>query len=492
MSKDFLRDKSYNESMDMAKFPHILTEKCQLGINSQVVVGVSGGPDSLTLLDLLTRLHYPIVVAHYDHSLRPESHQEALFVQDLAGQRGLPFSLGRGDVNQMAHEQKLSIEEACRIARYHFLFQTAREYGAQCVAVAHTADDQVETVLMHLIRGAGLAGLKGMPYRAVLPEWDDQIPLVRPLLGMWREEILSYCEENRLEPVFDATNQNSIFFRNRLRNDLLPYLENYNSRIKEVVWRMAQNLGGDYELIEALTIEKWQDIFINEDQSYIIVSFNGIRTLPVGLQRNLLRHMIAKLRPALRNIDFNDLERALAFIQNPTKTSQTDLVSGVWLYLKGDHLILSEQGAFWNEEILPVLPVGEWGLLPVPGEVKLTRDWQIRAEFAVQKNLDEIEKSQNEYEAWIDADSIDLPLKIRTRLPGDRFRPLGMGGHSLKLSDFFINIGLTRNIRDQIPLVCNGNDIAWIPGLRLSEKCRVRETTSRVIHLFLFGPDFAV
>ena len=146
----------------------------------------------------------------------------------MAEERGLSFVLGCTDVSALAEEQKLSIEEAARVARYRFLFEQARQLKAQAVAVAHNADDQVETVLMHLLRGAGLGGLKGMPYRAILPVWDEAIPLVRPLLGVWRSEIEVYCRQHSLEPIEDASNQDTTFFRNRLRHQLLPTLQEYN------------------------------------------------------------------------------------------------------------------------------------------------------------------------------------------------------------------------------------------------------------------------
>src|SRR5512136_2975940 len=164
----------------------ILQERCELEPGKPVLVGVSGGADSLCLLGILRETGYQVIVAHFNHRLRPEADQEAAAVSELAKSRGLPFVSAEADVRQVAVTQSLSLEEAARMLRYRFLFTAAKENSAQAVAVGHTADDQVETVLMHFLRGAGLAGLKGMEYRTILPVFDPLIPLVRPLLMLWR------------------------------------------------------------------------------------------------------------------------------------------------------------------------------------------------------------------------------------------------------------------------------------------------------------------
>jgi tRNA(Ile)-lysidine synthase len=139
-----------------------------------------------------------------------------------------------------------------------FLFSQAQQLGAQAVVVGHTADDQVETVLMHLLRGAGMAGLKGMSFVTVPNAWSQDIPLVRPLLTFWREEILNYCTEHHLDPVHDRSNLDTTYFRNRLRGELIPYLETYNPNIKRLLYHMTETLAGDYQLIEQITTTAWQ------------------------------------------------------------------------------------------------------------------------------------------------------------------------------------------------------------------------------------------
>ena len=229
-----------------------LRERCDLGISSKVILGVSGGPDSLCLLHLLWKLGMPVVVAHLDHQLRPESAEDAGFVAHFAAELGLPFSLGREDVQALADRGSVSIEEAARTARYSFLFAEAERLGAEAVAVAHTADDQIETILMHLLRGAGLAGLRGMSYRSLPTQWNNRIPLVRPLLGSWRSQVMAYLDSNHLVPLQDSSNQDVRFYRNAIRHRVLPFLEQGQPRLRERLWQMTKTLSDDYTIVEGV------------------------------------------------------------------------------------------------------------------------------------------------------------------------------------------------------------------------------------------------
>jgi tRNA(Ile)-lysidine synthase len=290
--------------MDLDQLNQIIQENCGLKQNQVVLVGVSGGPDSLCLLNLLVQLGYRVVVAHFNHGLRAQAGEDALFVESQANKLGLRFILGQMDVADYAQKHRLSVEEAARQVRYHFLFEQAKRVDAQAVAVAHTANDQVETVLMHLLRGAGLAGLKGMSYQSLMHEWSTSIPLVRPLLNVWREQVLEYCETLGLHPVSDSTNFNTKYYRNRIRHELIPYLENYNPQIKEVIGRMAQTLAGDHEVIGELVQENWKRCWLQEGDGFVVLALEPIREFSKAMQRQILRRAIGTLRPYLRDIDF--------------------------------------------------------------------------------------------------------------------------------------------------------------------------------------------
>ena len=215
-----------------------------------VVVGVSGGPDSLCLLHLLRRLapesHLTLHVAHLNHGLRgAEAEADAQAVAELAAGWGLPYTIGRADVPSLAAETRASIEEAARQARYDFLQGVARAAGAGTIAVGHNADDQAETVLMHFLRGSGLAGLRGMLPRTAL----GQGFLISPLLETPRDRVEAYCAAHGLQPRRDLSNADTTIYRNRLRHELLPLLEGYNPAIRQVLGHTAGVLAGDHEVV---------------------------------------------------------------------------------------------------------------------------------------------------------------------------------------------------------------------------------------------------
>lgn len=460
---------------------------CALQPERPLLVGVSGGPDSLSLMDALQQLGYSPVVAHFDHRLRPESVREAGLVRQEAENRGLPFVLGEEPVRDFARQQRLSLEEAGRILRYRFLFQAARQTGAQAVAVAHTADDQVETVLMHLLRGSGLSGLRGMTARALPNAWSREIPLVRPLLGVWREEVLAYCAERGLQPLLDASNLDARFFRNRLRRELLPYLERYNPAIRLALWKTASVLRGDHEVIERLVDEAWQACSLASGGGYVGFEAAALQGQPRAIQRRLLRRAVARLRPGLRDIGFEPVERALDFLAGPQPLGQRSLAAGL--------RVVREPGRFWLADREAELPAGDWPQVPegvaiplqVPGEVHFAAGWRLRAEAArdAAQAWEGAAGRAGPFQEWIDLESLPAGLEVRARRPGDRFFPLGMGGHSVKLSDFMIEAGLPRRARRAWPLVCAGEAIVWVPGFRLAHTFRLRPETRRAARLSL-------
>lgn len=475
----------YNFCEMLNEVRNILHKRCQLLPTKMVVVGVSGGPDSLSLLDVLHRLEVPVIVAHLDHGLRPEAGADARQVRAMAESRGLPFELEEQDVAGYADDHGLSVEEAARTLRYRFLFARADEYSAQAVAVGHSADDQVETVLMHMLRGAGLSGLKGMQFRAVPNAWSQSIPLVRPLLGIWRSDILHYLSDRELTPLLDRTNLDVTIFRNRLRHELIPYLEHYSPAIRQLLWRMAEVLSGDYEVLEAVIEEAWRDCMQLENSGYVALDLEALKRKPVGLQRHVLRRAIATLRPGLRDIDFESIGRALGFLESPPQSKQQDLIAGLRLLLEGNRVWV----ASWEAD----LPGGSWPQLPdeavrgleVPGELSLQESWWVNAGVVDDGTAarDEVLANADPYQAWLDADKLPESLTVRPRRPGDRFQPLGMQGHTIKLADFMVNVKVPRRARDLWPIVCAGDGIVWVPGFQIAHAYRLTGKTTRVMHL---------
>ncbi|MCE1253872.1 MAG: tRNA lysidine(34) synthetase TilS [Anaerolineae bacterium] len=457
--------------------------ECALAEDEKIVVGVSGGPDSLCLLDLLAQVKWPVIVAHYDHHLRAESGADAEMVQAAATAYGLPFVLGQGDVAGYARQQRASVEEAARECRYRFLFETASAWQAKAVLVAHNADDQVETVIMHLIRGSGLAGLKGMCYRSILPEWHACIPLLRPLLSYWREDIINYCKDRKLTPVLDASNNDITYFRNRLRHELIPYLGEYNPQIKKGLWRMAFSLGGDFDLIQGMTQQAALRVLQDIREESVALNYAELCKLTPGLQRNILRFAIQKLRPALRDINFDAIERALVFIRKPSRQHQMDLVDGLWLVLSGEKLFIGDPKTELLTDGFPACADISPAVLPLEGVFQLDNHWQISVELIKTDDpMGMINHDPNQ--AYLDMTALNETLIVRTWTAGDRFSPLGMKGH-IKLSDLFINQRVPEQARKKYPLVCSGDKIIWIPGLRVAREAAVNKDTKFMLHLTL-------
>jgi tRNA(Ile)-lysidine synthase len=459
-------------------FDALLRRSCGLTPGLPIITGISGGPDSLCLLDVLRRAGYRVIVAHFNHKLRPEADLEAASVSGLARRLGLPFVTESAEVRAFAARETLSIEEAARTLRYRFLFAQGRKHGAQAVAVGHTADDQAETVLMHFLRGAGLAGLKGMEYRTRLPVFDADIPLIRPLLSLWRADTEAWCREHGLAPHFDPSNADPAFFRNRLRHALIPELEKYNPRFREVLLHTAQALQGDHAVLEEVVGQAWQDCLAERGEGFVAFGRGKVARLSAGLRRNLMRRAGEALRPVSRDFGFEALERAAAFAAAPG-AKRVDFVNGLYLFGESDKVYIAACEAD--------LPFAQWPQVSnqcsvISNQCELGNGWMLTVEYCP-LNTEHCSLNTDNWTAWLDADLTANRLTVRPRRAGDRFQPLGMESGSVKLSDFFVNVKLPKRARAHWPLVCAGDEIVWVPGFRLAHPFRVTDKTKRVVQL---------
>ena len=465
-----------------------LREQCGLKKDKPIIAGVSGGPDSLCLMNTLRQAGYKVIVAHFNHKLRPDSDADANTVEQTAGRLNLKWVIGKDNVREFADAQRMSIEEAARMMRYRFLMQQARKFNAQAVAVGHTADDQVETVLMHFLRGAGLTGLKGMTHRTIIHAFDPEIPVVRPLLDVWREETIVYCAANGLRPRHDPSNASLDFFRNRLRHLLIPSLESYNPRFREAVWRASRSLAGDHELVSQMLDEAWKDVVAQESRDFVAFDLGALAVQRLGLQRNLIRRAMERLHPDSLDAGFATLERATNFISDPERPARLDLTKGLHL-LRESSFIYVVAGHI-------TLPVERWPQLPeeslviplqIPDQVELSGGWKLNCERWNIPSLamEEARANEDPFQVWLDAQDLSDSLELRARQDGDRFEPLGMDGHETKLSDFFINVKLPQRARDRWPLLCMGEKVVWVPGYRPAHPFRLTESTRQAFYFSL-------
>jgi tRNA(Ile)-lysidine synthase len=442
----------------------------------------------MCLLHLLHKSGYLMIVACLDHGIRPEAVDEIALVQKYTQDLGVEFITRSVDTPAFASRHVLSTEAAARQLRYDFLYEAARQMDAVAVLVAHTADDQAETVLLHLFRGAGLAGLKGMEFRSYQPSWSSEIPLVRPLLTTWRVDVLEYCQQNHLPTAQDATNQSLDYFRNRIRHEVLPFLEQSQPNLRQHLVRMAGTLAVDYELLQNQVDAAWNICMAYQGVGYVAFKRQELVNQPIGIQRYLFRRAMLAYRTGLQDIEFAMIERARAYLSGSSGTSSHDIGAGLRLLLEPD--------LAWIETREAILPAAGWPStvldrqleLPVPGTLELQNGWVLTIELG-EYDHNVLVNHQDHFHAWFDADSIARPLLVRTRMPGDRLKPLGMGGRSVKISDLMINLKLPHRSRSTWPVVCAGEQIVWVPGCRVSETAQLSQATRRVLHLTLIKPS---
>ncbi len=468
-----------------------------------VVLGISGGPDSLCLLHMLRTLaslyQVSLHVGHVEHGIRgQESVADALFVQDTCDAWGIPITVQRVDVPALAKERGIAVEEAARQARYGFLGNLARSVQSNTVAVAHNADDQVETVLMHLLRGSGLAGLRGirplsrmdeMRLGDASPPPPQGIRLIRPMLYVPRQDIERYCAAHSLEPRFDRSNLDTTYYRNRIRHELVPTLETYNPNIRAVIGRTAEALAGDHEVLREQLTAAWATVVRCENPEAIVFDLAGLRALRDGLVRSVLREGIHRLRRTLRNINWSHVDDALRLIRRGETGSEATLPSGLALRLGYDIALLAAHDAPWPSEPRPRI-----GTTPVPvnlpGDTAIGENgWSLRVTVSSRENLPNgWEHSPHPLTAYVDADSLCETPVLRARQTGDWLIPLGMQGHRQKLTDLMINMKVPQQERSSVPILACGDRIVWVVGYRLDERFAVTESTDRVCAISVIAP----
>lgn len=454
-----------------------------------VVVGLSGGPDSLCLLHVLKELQHESDVAlhvgHLEHGIRgEESKADAVYVEELARAWGVPVTLEHGDVPAYAREHKLAIEEAARRVRYLFLGRVAREVGARCVAVGHNADDQVETVLMHLMRGSGLGGLRGMlPVQTLGAEgwWRGAtLRLVRPLLEVPREKIEAYCRQHSLEPRFDRSNLDLTYHRNRIRHELIPRLESFNPRFREVLCHSARSIADDYDYLHAQSLAAWKHL-ASQGESAITFPLEPWLELHPSLQRQLLREAIRRLRKSLRDITWTHVEQARTGLEAQGAGAKITLPQGLFLFKGYDAIVIGE------EIPAPDLPlVSEDPLrMEVPGTTQIPGgDWRLQADVMNRDRMpEEALRNAGPWQAYLDLERTGDQLALRARKTGDRFQPLGMAGKSKSLNAFLIDAKVPQDVRDRLPLVVSTTHVVWVAGQRIDERAKITDQTRDVLHL---------
>lgn len=462
--------KVYGVRQMLAKIKKFIARHELLTPGDRVVVAVSGGPDSMVLLHVLQRLQHEyqlkLHVAHFNHQLRgQDAEEDALFVKEFAEKHNLPVTVGTEDVLSYVEKHRLSVEDGARQLRYKFLFTLLEKWPGTKIAVGHHQDDQAETVLFHLLRGSGLAGLSGMsPKRG---------PIIRPLLGVSRQEIEDYCKINHLPTRTDHTNFDPIYTRNKIRLELIPLLREFNPNIVQGLNNTAEILKVENHYLTAVSEEAFKKV-AQVAAHEIILDKKGFTSLHEALKRRIIRLAYSTLTED--SLHFRWVERAIEFLKRDWSGKKLGLPGGIVLK-SGRHTIRFNKVFFHG-------PSPSFELkLPVPGQIELPAGGTLKAQEVKLEEVGSKYKQANPQEAYLDLDKVTPPLVVRSRRPGDVFWPLGVRGKK-KLKDFFIDQKVPPFKRDGVPIVTdNTGQIIWVGGYRIDENFKLTQGTRRVLHL---------
>lgn len=457
----------------------------QLGAGQhQLLVAVSGGQDSVCLLHILVKLqeelNIKLHVAHLNHQLRgAESEADAQYVSHLAHQLGIPSTLGQRDVKAEQARQHTSLEEAAREVRYTFLAEVAKSIGANRVAVGHTTDDQIETILMHLIRGTGIRGLRGLQPSSRWQSSGSNLTIIRPLLSVSRPETAAYCHDHQLAPRIDTSNQSLSPLRNRIRHQLLPLLQGYNRRVSDALLRTARIAGDDLAFLDKESARLWDSVAQRQGDT-IILDKTRLLKLPAALQRHLLRTAIEQLSGNLKDIETRHIEKIIAALSKPAG-KRLSLPGGLVFTTVYHQYLLGLESAALSP--FPVLK-NEF-TLEIPGETLLP-GWRVTAAMVKREQMTEKKiigiESIGNFTAFLDLDKVGDKAVVRSRQAGDRFQPLGMS-QPKKLGGFMIDAKIPRAWRQRVPIICSPEHILWVAGWRIDERVKVTENTRQVLRL---------
>ena len=452
-----------------------------------VVIGVSGGPDSVALLHVLSlivpRFSLKLGVAHLNHCLRSnDSDKDAQFVEVLAKRYDLPCHTHKKDVLKYQIENKLSLEEAARRVRYTFLNNVANTMQYNKIAVGHHSDDNAELILMNLFRGSGTQGLSGIP-----PVRDHKI--IRPLIKLNRSEIIDFLSQNKLEYVSDASNTDTKYLRNRVRHDLIPLIKTaYNPKISETLNRLSSIIRSEEDWIGDVVHTFYDKTVLDVQENCIILSVSMLNRYHPALQRRIIRTTIEKIKGDLRRIRFVNINSVIGIIEKRSTYGKVDLPDRIRIQRDRDALHVFKErlrscgvsekdnhsDTFTFEYQIEKL--GSVFIREIGATIKFT-------EMRLKKVFDY--RYTGQHTGFFDKDILRFPMIIRNFRPGDAFKPLGVGG-TQKLKKFFIDKKVPRSERIKCPILLSRGKIIWVVGHRIDESVKVMPSTRNVLKVELF------
>ncbi|MCX8129888.1 MAG: tRNA lysidine(34) synthetase TilS [Clostridia bacterium] len=442
-----------------------------------IIVGVSGGPDSVCLLHVLHTLIGElninnIYAVHINHMLRgDESRLDEEYVVDLCEKLGIRLFSKSFDIKAISRGKSISIEEAGREVRYGQFEAVSAEVGAEKIAVAHNRNDQAETVLMHIIRGAGLEGLQGMEFR--------RGRIIRPLMEIERSDIEKYCSEKRLNPRTDSSNLKNIYTRNKVRLDLIPFIDNlFKTDITDKLVKASVLLRDDNNYINANVSRIFDQCVISRSRQDIQLDISAINSQHPAIKKRLVRNAVREVKGDLKGIENIHIEGTIAVIQSGKTGIEIHLPFNIRVRKSYNILrIFLHNG---SEQVDTAFDRS----LNVPGQtVGENQDTFIKAEIEEMiKDKDYNKDAQYSLAKYFDYEKLKTGISIRTRKEGDIFKPYKSNG-TKKLKEYFIDNKIPKEERARIPVIAKGNEIVWIIGHKISDKFKVTENTKSILKL---------
>ena len=450
------------------RFLKFIKEKNIVKSGDKILVGLSGGPDSVCMLNLLCSIRdeekIEIAAAHINHMLRgEEADKDEEYSKKLCESLGVRFFSKRIDINKYALETGKSSELAGREARYDFFNEIINKINFNKIATAHNANDQAETILMRIMRGTGLEGLGGIPV-------EREGKYIRPILFMKREEVEQYCKENNLNPHIDATNLERIYSRNKVRLDILPYMKNnFNPNIVETINRMALLLQDDNEFIEGEVNKAYKDNCFERENS-IVISKN-LFNIHSAIVTRVIRKALFAINKSNYDMEMKNIEDIIE-LSNLGTNKRVDLPKDIYAEnVYGDIIIRKKE--YIKNKLSNELTLNKKDILH--NEV-IFDEYIINFDLV---NNKDIKQENDELIKKFDYDKINN-VTIRYRKDGDRITPLGMKG-SKKLKDIFIDMKIPKEKRDEIPLIQFNDEISWIVGIKMSDKFKITKETKHIL-----------
>lgn len=451
-----------------------------------VVVGVSGGPDSMALLHLLVGFNQQldwdlkIHVAHLNHKLRgDEAEKDAAFVQAASDSLSLPCTIETFDVAEAAKTESMGVEEVSRRQRHAFFERVCLRIGSRIVAVGHHADDNAETILYRIFRGTGLRGLVGIPrVRPLSP--NSETRLIRPLLRMSRKTLRAYLADAGMAFREDRTNASNEPTRNRIRNIILPQIEaEVNPQVRDALTRLGEQAHWVEEYLRETVERTFQSLIVSRTDQEVVLNADALARKSRIVQTELVRLAYRSFGLGEQNLSFAHMVSALELIADPTSGRQLKLPGGMTIEKRYHQLLFSLPSDEPRESIAAEIAVHLPGrtLLPIR---RLQIDCSV--DEVQPEDIARLRRAGRELEEYVDFDAVHPPLVVRKRRAGDRFLPLGAPG-SKKLSDFLIDAKVNPRERDRVAVLCDHLGPIWVIGHRIDDRVKLTALTRRVLHI---------